>query len=902
MSIQDTPPASAGAMECGPQPAPRPLSPELLTDEALADLGPEAIQAIRAAVDDSESRTLAMAIRMVTEVLERDRLCYPARLAQGLLQEKLEDPTPAVSTYVVLARDLLAAGNLGAARWVARRGLLVRGDHRFVDVLLRVAERLPETADDDLEFCRQHLPTAPELLWHDSLAADLAGEPERAADLAVDAALGFAAIDAADEAEEAVLRALECDNPTILARLVRGLPSMLAHKKGREVLDLTLELGWSVFEDAGLQNELAEALKRILLRQGDDPVLRARFVSALSGSLGGERAVGGLLDRAGITDFSVPFADALDRYEALATYLPGTHVLNADWGIGRVVAHDGENLTIDFQRKAGHRLGLSIAETALSVVPDNLVAVAYFEDPEGILRERDEDPAALVLRAVHQAGGAITVKELKEILTREIVPPTEWATWWRRAREALRSEPRIDSTQSFHDVIRLAPEGGRGSAASEVDIPILDTKRGLKSAVLMISRLLKEHPEVEDRARTAYADALAIGLAQERRHDARLAALAWLVRWKPSERAMWIREAGQAIDAGGDICSIIDAEAQKAVMDLALESPAWPRAAVAGLRSKHRHVVEAAWSALVSREPAEVRAILEGDLTTSPPSPSTVLMCQVLLSGWAELAPPLRPQPWLVLEAILKVAAAGSPSQAAQSARRLIATSEALQAALREAGPPSTAMGERIRQIVRRPADEGFGDEVMELLRRAGYPTLATAIQADDEAVTDEVPDLPEFDDEVTLMTRGTLAIMKGRVRTNRERLRVVQDDLEKARSFGDLSENSEYETAREQRALLEATIGALSQDLGRARFIEDLEVEPGVVRAGTQVILRDSGGERTIWLLGEGDSHLGDNVVSYRAPLGRALVGHREGDRVHFTLGDEETEIEILSVQRRLP
>ncbi|MGI6351412.1 MAG: hypothetical protein ACOX6M_06930 [Armatimonadota bacterium] len=115
-----------------------------------------------------------MAIRMVTEVLEANRACYPARLAQGLLQERLEDPTPAVSTFVVLARDLLEAGNAEAARWVARRGMSLRGDHRLVDVLLRIARQAPEWAEEDVSFCRERLPDAPELLWHDSQAADAA--------------------------------------------------------------------------------------------------------------------------------------------------------------------------------------------------------------------------------------------------------------------------------------------------------------------------------------------------------------------------------------------------------------------------------------------------------------------------------------------------------------------------------------------------------------------------------------------------------------------------------------------------------------------------------------------------------------------------------------------------------
>ncbi len=903
MSSQETPPTDAGSTGDAPVAAEaRPLSKELLTDEAHGILSLDVIELVRASVADSEDQSLAMAIRMVTEVLEANRACYPARLAQGLLQERLEDPTPAVSTFVVLARDLLEAGNAEAARWVARRGMSLRGDHRLVDVLLRIARQAPEWAEEDVSFCRERLPDAPELLWHDSQAADAAEDSLRAADLAVDAALGFVRIGSIDDAENAILRVLECEDRAVIGRLVGSLPSLVSRKRGREVLDLALELGTTTFEALGLHAELADALQAVLLKHGDDPSLRTLFVSSLAASLGGERAVRGLLDRSGLTDPAVPFPDALDRYSGLAVYLPGTHVLNADWGVGRVTGHDGEFLSIDFQHKRDHRLSLSIAETAISVVPENLVAVAYFEDPEGIERERDENPAALVLRAVQQEGGAISVKELKEVLTRDVVPYENWATWWRKAREALTSEPRIDRSQRFRDVIRLAPEGGSEVDAPPLDLPILDTKKGMKSAAAMINRLLKDYPDMEDRAKASYAAALATGLAEERSADARLAVLPLLARWRPDERATWVLETARALQKGGDVCAVTDERGQEAVMDLALESEEWQTAAVAGLKSKREAVVAAAWEALASRGEPSLRAALEAELTSALPPAAEVHICQVLLSGWSDLDPSLRPEPWLVVAALLNAATPGGAPKAADAASRLLTSSESLEAALTEASPPSRAMRERLRGLVRRGLDEAGAAAALGLFARSRHDELVLAIEAEEEVAEGPDRSLPEFDEEVTLMSRSTMAVLEERMRTNRERLRIVLDDLEKARGFGDLSENSEYETARDQRALLESTIAATVQDIGRARFIEDLEVEPDTVRVGTEVTVRDDAGKRTIWLLGEGDSHLGSDVVSYRAPLGQALVGRRAGDRVRFVLGDEARDIEILAVERRLP
>jgi transcription elongation factor GreA len=903
MSTQENPAVDPGAVENAPETeGPRPLSKDLLADEALADLSLEAIETLRASADEAEASGLAMAIRMVTEVLEGDRKCLPARLAQGLLQEKLEDPSPAATTYVVLSRDLLAADNIEAARWVARRGLGVHPDHRMVDVLLKVAARQPEIADEDVALCREHLAEAPELLWHDSQAADEAGDTLRAANLAVDAAVGFVAIDSLDDAENAILRVLDCPDPAVVGRLIDALPAMVGSKGSKEVLDLAMELGTSTFEAMGLHGRVADALKSIMEKRGEDPALREAFVSSLAVSLGGEKAIGGLLDKTGLRDAEVPFRDALHKYEELAVYLPGTHVFDSDWGVGKVKAHDGEFLTIDFQNKPGHRLSLQIAETAVSVVPDTMVAVAYYEDPETLETERDEDPASLVVRAIEQEGGDIAVKELKEILTRDIVAPEDWSNWWKKARNALKKDPRIDHTQTFRDMIRLAPEGEEPAGETAVDIPILDTKKGMKSAATMINKLLKEYPEAEERAQAAYADALAIALDSERSADARLSVLPFLARWKPHERSTWVSYAGGAIENGGDVCAVTDPEGQKVALELALESDAWQEAAVAGLRSKHEDVVQAAWEALALRGRADLRAALEEELTSNLPAAAAVQLCRVILEGWDDLEPSRRPQPWLVLAALLAAAGPQAPTKAAETARKLLSSGDDLRKVLAEADPPSSAMTERFRSTVRRGLEDEVGEAVLDLLERAGHDELVADIRADEVVVADDTADLPESDEDITLMTRATREILQDRLKKNRARLAVVLDDLEKARQFGDLSENSEYETAREQRAMLLSSIEATTRDLEKAQFIEDLKVDEGVARVGTQITLREGDGERTIWLLGEGDSHLGDEVVSYKAPLGQALIGRKEGESVPFDMEGGTSEVEILKVERRLP
>jgi transcription elongation factor GreA len=95
----------------------------------------------------------------------------------------------------------------------------------------------------------------------------------------------------------------------------------------------------------------------------------------------------------------------------------------------------------------------------------------------------------------------------------------------------------------------------------------------------------------------------------------------------------------------------------------------------------------------------------------------------------------------------------------------------------------------------------------------------------------------------------------------------------------------------------------ALQLRIGRARFVEESEYLEGVVGLGTEVVIEgDKGASVSYWILGEDEHHLGENVVSFQAPVGRALLGHREGDEIELGEGEEKRRWRVKSVKRKLP
>ncbi len=116
----------------------------------------------------------------------------------------------------------------------------------------------------------------------------------------------------------------------------------------------------------------------------------------------------------------------------------------------------------------------------------------------------------------------------------------------------------------------------------------------------------------------------------------------------------------------------------------------------------------------------------------------------------------------------------------------------------------------------------------------------------------------------------------------------------------GDLSENSEYKFALEERDLLHARIGQIQMELSLSRVLEPWDVPTEHVGIGhcVQLTAANGGGARTMTILGPWESDLDAGIYSYQAPLARNLLGKKSGDTVKLILGesDEEADYRIES------
>ncbi len=115
------------------------------------------------------------------------------------------------------------------------------------------------------------------------------------------------------------------------------------------------------------------------------------------------------------------------------------------------------------------------------------------------------------------------------------------------------------------------------------------------------------------------------------------------------------------------------------------------------------------------------------------------------------------------------------------------------------------------------------------------------------------------------------------------QKRREVADRIRIAREFGDITENAEYDDAKNEQALLEARIAKLEERLRDARVIEAREVTSDVVSVGSTVRLRDVDAKQTVeyHIVGSAEANPAEQKLSNESPVGKAILGRKKGETV---------------------
>lgn len=127
-----------------------------------------------------------------------------------------------------------------------------------------------------------------------------------------------------------------------------------------------------------------------------------------------------------------------------------------------------------------------------------------------------------------------------------------------------------------------------------------------------------------------------------------------------------------------------------------------------------------------------------------------------------------------------------------------------------------------------------------------------------------------------------------------------VAERIKVAREFGDLSENSEYDDAKNEQALLEAKILELENTLRLAKVVED-KVSTRVAGVGTLVTVHDYEFDEDIayGIVGATEVNIAENKISNESPVGKALMGRKKGEEIDVETPSGIMKLKIISIEK---
>ena len=132
-------------------------------------------------------------------------------------------------------------------------------------------------------------------------------------------------------------------------------------------------------------------------------------------------------------------------------------------------------------------------------------------------------------------------------------------------------------------------------------------------------------------------------------------------------------------------------------------------------------------------------------------------------------------------------------------------------------------------------------------------------------------------------------------------RRKEVAEKIKEARSFGDLSENAEYDEARNEQSLLEGEILTIENQLKNATIVDDEEVDANAVGIGAQIKVIDVefDEEETFTISGSVEADPIKGIISNESPLGKALMGAKVGDIVDVEAPVGIIQYKVVSIER---
>jgi len=566
-----------------------------------------------------------------------------------------------------------------------------------------------------------------------------------------------------------------------------------------------------------------------------------------------------------------------------------------------------------FVIKSGGRRQTLTAEQiidAYDVVDGDDFRVLQAMRPDRIKELIADEPEKLLIGIARSHRNRMDRDELRLMLTPRYMTPEQWTPWWNKARDAIKKSKHLRIEGRSPMLIMYEP---KGMSIEEETWGVFEKADGPRAWLELVEGYLRETGGRNAKRDEKFLERIQTtlsGLARKfSKHEPKKAFATALVIERLADEGLPVHPEAHGIA----IEMLKTAKAPAALLldlpDAALWSLAlpevkqalpdkWPEVYAAAMRGAPLSQLDALGKAVEEAGRGELLPPLIDAALQNPADFADVFLW--LWRGPGIKTPVTTPPRLEHLTRIL--ALVGTARQRTGQADRG-ADVNALRAKVRNALSARSYAGYRelLTQIdqsmalaFRRQIEraEGLGpvvqDEMITVLREH-FPSLYAKIK------------LPPWEEEgVLYVTRPGMKVRQAELdELVNVKMRENAKAIGAAAELGDLSENSEYKFALEERDLLRARVAQINSELSIARILEPDELPEDHISIGHRVHLtRDDGVDITITLLGPWESNLATHIYSYQTPLARRLLGKRVGDTTAIAIEGAEHTYTINAIE----
>lgn len=579
--------------------------------------------------------------------------------------------------------------------------------------------------------------------------------------------------------------------------------------------------------------------------------------------------------------------------ERLSQLAPGSFCLHKSWGSGKVTDWDlfGGKVTIDFEREPGRVMGLKLALEKTEPLEAEDFRAHKIEQIEALRELAQSDPAQVVIRTLESHNGTMKPDQIDRELCGSVIPEEEYKRWWDRAKKALRETHRVVVPSKRNEPLVL-----RETDLSPVQTLLADFTgaHNLKDKSKVLDDLRKNVKALAEEEDSFSALVAEIDEVCRKGIKLHLGAVLDLLAGRDE-----LVDAAKEMELPGSAMRLQDVLA-------GASGPLAPE--MVGLAAARQRRIYESFPAAYGEQWVErilavfdrvgTRGVAEIAKMFADQKKEDILLSHVkkALSRHALGSDALS---WICRErkkaakdvfghevgsAVLSVIEQDSTDEGPRRTLRLqnlLMEDRNLIGDLLE-GVEINEVRNFARKLLQSPA-------FPELDRKSLMARVIKAHPETQELVTGE----GEKQRDVLVVSWESLERRQGEYE-DLVNNRIPQNvkDIAIARSYGDLRENFEYKSAKEQQVVLNRRKAEMERELNIAQGTDFANVDASSVNIGTVVKLKgENGGEVEYTVLGAWDSEPEKQIVSYLSEIGQALVGSKPGDSVAFK--DLETERE---------